>query len=53
MTHKEFRQLCEPVEREAAETGPAQLRALADVIDEMLRKRDREHRPATSELLMP
>ena len=52
MTHDQFRQVCEPVQREPAEPGP-QLRALADVIDEMLRGRDLEHRPATSKLLIP
>jgi hypothetical protein len=53
MTHKEFRQLCERTEHEPPEPGgPPQLRALVDVIDEMLKRRDREHRLTIAKLLM-
>jgi hypothetical protein len=49
MTYKEFRQLCETAEHEPPE--PSQLQALGEVIEEMLKRRDREkltvdlHRP--------
>ena len=42
MTYKEFRQLCERAEYKPPEPEPEQLKALVDVIDEMLRRRDRE-----------
>jgi hypothetical protein len=42
MTHKEFRQLCKRSEHEPPEPQPAQLQALVDVIDKMLKRRDRE-----------
>jgi hypothetical protein len=42
MTYKEFRQLCERAEYERPEPEPEQLKALVDVIDEMLKRRDRE-----------
>jgi hypothetical protein len=41
MTHNEFRQLCKRSEHEPPEPEPAQLQALVDVIDEMLKRRDR------------
>jgi hypothetical protein len=50
MTHKEFRQLCERTEHEPPEPGGP--RALVDVIDEMLKRRDREPRLTTAKLLM-
>jgi hypothetical protein len=41
MTHKQFRQLCERAEHEPADPGrPTQLRALVDVIEEMLKRRE-------------
>ena len=42
MTYKEFRQLCERAEYERPEPEPEQLKALVDIIDEMLKRRDRE-----------
>jgi hypothetical protein len=42
MTHNQFRQLCELSENEPPEPGPAQLQTLVDVIDEMLKRRDRD-----------
>jgi hypothetical protein len=43
MTHKEFRQLCETAEHDPREPepDPAQLQALVDAVDEMLKLRNR------------